>query len=48
MMGTVRHVTSEAGRTKFQAAGFLLNRVYMRCVTLIVKQALIQHLSRSS
>ena len=28
-MATVRHVTSEAGRTKFQAAWFLLNRVYM-------------------
>jgi hypothetical protein len=30
MMATVRHVTSEAGRTKIQAAGFLLNRVYIR------------------
>jgi hypothetical protein len=29
MMATVHHVTSEAGRTKFQAAGFLLNRVYL-------------------
>jgi hypothetical protein len=28
MMATVRHVTSGAGRTKFQAAWFLLNRVY--------------------
>jgi hypothetical protein len=29
MMATVRHVTSEAGRTKSQAAGFLLNRVHL-------------------
>jgi len=29
MMATVRQVTSAAGRTKFQAAWFLLNRVYM-------------------
>jgi hypothetical protein len=28
MMATVRHITSESGRTKIQAAGFLLNRVY--------------------
>ena len=28
MMATVRHVTSEAGRTKIQGDGFLLNRVY--------------------
>ena len=27
-MATVRHVTAWAGRTKFQAAWFLLNRVY--------------------
>jgi hypothetical protein len=27
MMATVPHVTSEAGHTKFQAAGFLLNSV---------------------
>jgi hypothetical protein len=31
MMATVRHVTSKAGRTKFQATGFLLNRVYKAC-----------------
>jgi hypothetical protein len=29
MMVTVRHVTSGAGRTKFPANLFLLNRVYM-------------------
>jgi len=28
MMATVRHVTAWAGRTKHQAAWFLLNRVY--------------------
>jgi hypothetical protein len=28
MIATVRNVTSGAGRTKFQAAWFLLNRVY--------------------
>jgi hypothetical protein len=28
MMSTVRHVTAWAGRTKYQAAWFLLNRVY--------------------
>jgi hypothetical protein len=28
MMATVCHVTLEEGHTKFQAAGFLLNRVY--------------------
>jgi hypothetical protein len=28
MMATVRHVTSGAGHAKFQAACFLLNRVY--------------------
>jgi hypothetical protein len=28
MMATVQHVTSKAGRTKFQATSFLLNRVY--------------------
>jgi hypothetical protein len=28
MMATVRHVTAWAGRTKYQAAWFLLNRVY--------------------
>jgi hypothetical protein len=28
MMATVRHLTSAAGRTKFQAARFLLNRGY--------------------
>jgi hypothetical protein len=29
MMATVRNVTSGAGRRKFQAARFLLNRVYI-------------------
>jgi len=29
MMTTVRHVTAWAGRTKYQAAWFLLNRVYI-------------------
>jgi hypothetical protein len=28
MMATVRHITSGVGRTKFQAAWFLLNRAY--------------------
>jgi len=28
MMATVRHVTAWVGRTKYQAAWFLLNRVY--------------------
>jgi len=28
MMATVGHVTAWAGRTKYQAAWFLLNRVY--------------------
>ena len=28
MMAAVRHVTSKVGRMKFQAAWFLLNRVY--------------------
>jgi len=28
MMATVRHVTAWAGCTKYQAAWFLLNRVY--------------------
>jgi len=28
MMATVRHVTAWAGRMKYQAAWFLLNRVY--------------------
>jgi len=32
MMATVRHVTSGAGRTKFQTAWFLLNIVYIRNV----------------
>jgi hypothetical protein len=31
MMATVRHVTSRAGRAKFQAAGFLLSGVYQKC-----------------
>jgi hypothetical protein len=30
MMVTVRHVTAWAGRTKYQAAWFLLNRVYQQ------------------
>jgi hypothetical protein len=30
MIATVRHVTAWEGRTKYQAAWFLLNRVYMR------------------
>jgi hypothetical protein len=30
VMATVRHVTSSSGRRKFQAAWFLLNRVYNR------------------
>jgi len=29
MMATVPHVTSDSGLRKFQADGFLLNRVYM-------------------
>jgi len=29
MMATVRHVTAWAGRTKYQTAWFLLNRVYI-------------------
>jgi len=29
MMATVRHVTAWVGRTKYQAAWFLLNRVYI-------------------
>jgi hypothetical protein len=29
VMTTVRHVTAGAGRSKFQAAIFLLNRVYL-------------------
>jgi len=29
MMATVPHVTAWAGRTKYQAAWFLLNRVYL-------------------
>ena len=33
MTATVPHVTAWAGRTKYQADGFLLNRVYVRdCV----------------
>jgi hypothetical protein len=32
MMATVRHVTAWAGRTKYQAAWFLLNRVYQHTV----------------
>jgi len=31
MTTTVRNVTSGAGRRKFQAVGFLLNRVYQKC-----------------
>jgi len=30
MMATVRHVTSGAGRTKFQSARILFSRVYTR------------------
>jgi len=30
MIVTVRHVTAWAGRTKYQGAWFLLNRVYMQ------------------
>jgi len=33
MMITECHVTSGAGRRKFQAAWFLLNRVYSRYIT---------------
>jgi len=29
MMATVRHVIAWAGRTKYEAAWFLLNRVYI-------------------
>jgi len=29
MMATVRHMTSNSGPIKFQAAWFLLNRVYL-------------------
>jgi len=29
MMATVRHVTASAGCTKYQAARFLLHRVYL-------------------
>ena len=32
MMATVPHVTSGSGLTKFQANGFLLDRVYMVCL----------------
>jgi len=32
MMATVRHVTAWAGRTKYQAAWFLLNGVYIFCI----------------
>jgi len=35
MMATVRHVTARAGRTKYQAAWFLLNRVYVRKVQIM-------------
>jgi len=30
MMATIGHVTAWAGRMKYQAAWFLLNRMYMR------------------
>jgi len=32
MMATIRLVTAWAGRTKYQAAWFLLNRVYTDCL----------------
>jgi len=32
MMATVPHVTSGLGLRKFQANGFLLTRVYQRCL----------------
>jgi len=37
MMATVPHVTSSLGLRKFQAAGFLLTRVYKAMSTLIPK-----------
>jgi len=36
MMATVPHVTSGLGLRKFQADGFLLTRVYLRCKSLAV------------
>jgi len=33
MMATVRHVTAWAGCTKYQANGFLFDRVYILCGT---------------
>ena len=50
MMATVRHVTSSSGLRKFQADGFLLDRMYLliadqhgrcRLVTLIGQYGLI-------
>jgi hypothetical protein len=40
MMATVRHVTAWAGRTKYQAAWFLLNRVYNNRMTVVRKYLL--------
>jgi hypothetical protein len=41
-MATVRHVTAWAGRTKFQAAWFLLNRVYLHSHTPSLRGASIK------
>jgi len=37
MMATIRHVTAWAGRMKYQAAWFWLNRVYKRTTVHIVE-----------
>jgi len=36
MMATVPHVTSGSGLRKFQAVGFLLDRVYIACIVGIL------------
>ena len=41
MMASVRHVSSEAGRTKFQVAWILLNRVYMHVQLFVAVDSVI-------
>ena len=54
MMATVPHITSGSGLGKFQADGFLLDRVYIQCVHTLwdpilltpIKRKFKVHLSR--
>ena len=42
MMATVRHVTSSSGLRKFQADGFLFDRVYISVSTAVLRTFLLQ------